>query len=99
MTGIRESCGCGAKIRVDHPDLAVTAARIVTDWRGTHRCPQSDRDITGGAHLESTAPPFSSDTIPTGRTRADGRLGLLPATDPIDYRAIDAARQDWEARR
>lgn len=51
MTVIRESCPCGARIRVEHPDPAPIAA----EWRGSHLCDRrsgGERDITAGATAE-----------------------------------------------
>jgi hypothetical protein len=52
LTAIRETCPCGAAIRVQHPDPAPIAAQ----WRGSHPCDRRaavEREVTGGATVET----------------------------------------------
>lgn len=83
MTAIRETCACGASIRVKHSD----PAPIAQEWRSSHPCDRRgpDREITGGAAVEQAY---------TAPHRTDSELGFHRADDTEPLPIPPATRRD-----
>lgn len=70
MTAIRETCACGASIRIKHPD----PAPIAQEWRSSHPC---DR---GGPEQARTAPHCADSELGFHRADDTEPLPMPPAT-------------------
>jgi hypothetical protein len=84
LTAIRETCPCGATIRIKHP----VPAPIAQDWRSSHLCDRRDRierEVVTGATAEQayTEPHRTDSELHFGFHRSDDDtepLQIPPAT-------------------